>query len=160
MAWGLSTRIGVCWNPPSKGNSWPSSTLELQIDSYWSDTAGVGNSCVSLFLHSYTYWWTTGVLKHLPLPFDEGMNSVCSLPCRVSWKWNFSHKCFLTVSSPKPEKSTVSTMVDKSVPHPCWAVNCHLQVARDTWLAKTWPPCVCVPRRTSSYIFFSVFITV
>lgn len=88
------------------------------------------------------------------------MNSVYSLPCRVSWKRSFSHKCFLTVSSPKPEKSNVSMMVDKSVPHPWWGMNCQLQVARDTWLAKTWPPYICVPRRTSSCIFLSLFIAI
>lgn len=38
------------------------------------------------FLYSYTYWWTTGVLKHLPLPFDEGRNYICSLPHSVSHK--------------------------------------------------------------------------
>lgn len=32
-----------------------------------------------LSLYSYTYWWTTGVLKHLPLPFDEGRNYVLLL---------------------------------------------------------------------------------
>lgn len=28
----------------------------------------------SLFYsHSYTYWWTDGVLSYLPVPYDEGI---------------------------------------------------------------------------------------
>lgn len=30
-----------------------------------------GSSC-PFCLCSYTYWWTPEVIKHLPLPYDEG----------------------------------------------------------------------------------------
>lgn len=57
-----------------------------------------------VFLYSYTYWWTTGVLKHLPLPFDEGRNYICSLPYRVPQNRSFSQKSSLTVLDPKSGK--------------------------------------------------------
>ncbi|NXC20888.1 FIG4 phosphatase, partial [Corythaeola cristata] len=60
-------------NSPASNTSYCAASWALRNWDSWTGyeiKSSVSIVCL-FFLYSYTYWWTTGVLKHLPLPFDE-----------------------------------------------------------------------------------------